>query len=64
MVMVEAMKKADSTDKKKYLPELANIKYDGVTVPISFDKNGDIYGGTLTLYTYKGGKRDLVKVIQ
>lgn len=64
MVMVEAMKKADSTDPKKYLPELAKIKYDGVTGPISFDKNGDINGGTLTLYTYKGGKRDLVKVIQ
>ena len=64
MVMVEAMKKANSTDPKKYLPELAKIKYDGVTGPISFDKNGDINGGTLTLYTYKGGKRDLVKVIQ
>ena len=64
MVMVEAMKKADSTDPKKYLPELAKIKYDGVTGPISFDKNGDINGGTLTLYTYKGGKRELVKVIQ
>jgi len=64
MVLVEAMKKADSTDPKKYLPELAKIKYDGVTGPISFDKNGDINGGTLTLYTYKGGKRELMRVIQ
>jgi branched-chain amino acid transport system substrate-binding protein len=64
MVLVEAMKKADSTDPKKYLPELAKIQYDGVTGPISFDQNGDINGGTLTLYTYRGGKRELVRVIQ
>jgi branched-chain amino acid transport system substrate-binding protein len=64
MVMVEAMKKANSTDPKAYLPELAKIKYEGVTGPIAFDKNGDIVNGTLTLFTYKGPQRDLVKVIQ
>jgi branched-chain amino acid transport system substrate-binding protein len=64
MVLVEAMKRADSIDPKAYLPELAKIRYDGVTGPISFDKNGDINGGTLTLYTFKGGKRELVRVIQ
>jgi branched-chain amino acid transport system substrate-binding protein len=64
MVMVEAMKKANSTDPKAYLPELAKIKYEGVTGPIAFDKNGDIMNGTLTLFTYKGPQRDLVKVIQ
>ena len=64
MVMVEAMKKANSTDPKAYLPELAKIKYEGVTGPIAFDKNGDIVNGTLTLFTYNGPKRELVKVIQ
>ncbi|MFZ9811035.1 MAG: branched-chain amino acid ABC transporter substrate-binding protein [Burkholderiaceae bacterium] len=64
MVMVEAMKKANSTDPKAYLPELAKIKYEGVTGPIAFDKNGDIVNGTLTLFTYDGPKRELVKVIQ
>jgi branched-chain amino acid transport system substrate-binding protein len=64
MVMVEAMKKANSADPKAYLPELAKIKYEGVTGPIAFDKNGDIVNGTLTLFTYKGPQRDLVKVIQ
>lgn len=64
MVMVEAMKKANSTDPKAYLPELAKIKYEGVTGPIAFDKNGDILNGTLTLYTFNGPKRELVKVIQ
>lgn len=64
MVMVEAMKRANSTNPKAYLPELAKIKYEGVTGPIAFDKNGDIMNGTLTLFTYKGPKRELVKVIQ
>ena len=64
MVMVEAMKKANSTDPKAYLPELAKIKYEGVTGPIAFDKNGDIVNGTLTLFTFNGPKRELLKVIQ
>lgn len=64
MVLVEAMKKAGSTDPKRYLPELAKIQYDGVTGPISFDKNGDINNGTLTLFTYRNGKREQMRVIQ
>jgi branched-chain amino acid transport system substrate-binding protein len=57
MVMVEAMKKAGSADSAKYLPELKKIAYKGVTGNIAFDDKGDIKDGTLTLYTYKGGKR-------
>jgi len=57
MVMVEAMKKAGSAEPAKYLPELSKIHYKGVTGQIAFDSKGDIKDGTLTLYTYKGGKR-------
>jgi branched-chain amino acid transport system substrate-binding protein len=57
MVMVAAMQKANSTDPKKYLPELAKIQYEGVTGTIAFDNFGDIRNGALTLYTYKGGKK-------
>ncbi|WP_286758126.1 branched-chain amino acid ABC transporter substrate-binding protein, partial [Ralstonia sp. RL] len=57
MVMVEAMKKAGSAEPAKYLPELHKISYKGVTGNIAFDPKGDIKDGTLTLYTYKGGKR-------
>jgi branched-chain amino acid transport system substrate-binding protein len=62
MVMVEAMKKANSADPAKYLPELAKIQHKGVTGPIAFDSKGDIKDGTLTLYTYKGGKRTQIAV--
>ena len=64
MTMVDAMQKANSVDPKKYLPELAKITHDGVTGKISFDNKGDIKGGNLTLFTYKGGKRDQIAVVQ
>src|SRR5690606_40956063 len=54
MTLVAAMQKADSADPKKYLPELAKIEHEGVTGKISFDNKGDIKGGNLTIFTYKG----------
>lgn len=57
MVMVAAMEKANSVEPSKYLPELAKIRYPGVTGLIEFDARGDMKSGTLTLYTYRGGKR-------
>ncbi len=62
MVMVDAMKKANSADPAKYLPMLAKTNYKGITGQIAFDAKGDIKDGTLTLYTYKGGKRSLMTV--
>ncbi|WP_211463992.1 branched-chain amino acid ABC transporter substrate-binding protein [Collimonas silvisoli] len=62
MTMVDAMQKAGSADPKKYLKELAKIHHKGVTGEISFDPKGDIKDGSLTLYTYKDGKRTLLTV--
>jgi len=36
----------------------------GVTGNISFDNKGDVKNGALTLYTYKGGKRDQLAVVR
>jgi branched-chain amino acid transport system substrate-binding protein len=64
-VMVDAMQRAKSSDPAKYLPELAKTTgYKGVTGTISFDAKGDIKNGALTLYTYKGGKRDPLAVVR
>ncbi len=64
-VMVAAMVKANSTDPAKYLPVLAKTEgYKGVTGTIAFDNKGDIKNGALTLYTYKGGKRDAIGVVR
>jgi len=64
MTMVEAMQKAGSSDPKVYLPELAKIHHKGVTGDIAFDPKGDILNGTLTLYSYKDGKRTLLSVVK
>jgi branched-chain amino acid transport system substrate-binding protein len=63
MVMVEAMKKAGSTESAKYLPELAKISYTGVTGPITFDEKGDIKNGAITLYKVSGGKWEVLEVV-
>lgn len=62
MAMVTAMQKAGSTAPAKYLPELARISYKGITGTIAFDPKGDIKDGTLTLYTFKAGHRQLLAV--
>jgi len=64
-VMVAAMVKAGSADPKVYLPVLAKTTdYKGVTGMISFDEKGDVKNGALTLYTYKGDKRDQIAVVR
>jgi len=56
MTLIEAMKKANSTDPAKYLPELAKISYGGITAKIEFDEHGDTKNGAITLYQVKDGK--------
>ena len=64
-VMVAAMVKAGSSEPAKYLPVLAKTDgYKGVTGNIAFDEIGDIKNGALTLYTFKGGKRDAIAVVR
>ena len=64
-LMADAMVKAKSSDPAKYLPVLAKTTgYKGVTGTISFDDKGDVKNGALTLYTYKGGKRDMLSVVR
>ncbi|KFC65926.1 branched-chain amino acid ABC transporter substrate-binding protein [Massilia sp. LC238] len=62
MTMAEAMVKAGSSQPAKYLPVLSKIQHRGVTGPIAFDARGDIKDGTITLYSFKGGKRSLLTV--
>ncbi len=55
MALVDAMKKANSPDPKKYLPFLAQTNLTGVTGPIVFDSRGDIKEGAVTLYQVRNG---------
>jgi len=64
-VMADAMVRAGSAQPSKYLAELSKTSgYKGVTGVISFDEKGDIKNGALTLYTYKGGKREQIAVVR
>jgi branched-chain amino acid transport system substrate-binding protein len=64
-VMVAAMVKAGSAEPAKYLPVLAKTEgFKGVTGTIAFDEKGDIKNGALTLFTYKGDKREQIAVVR
>jgi len=63
--MIEAMKKANSADPAKYLPELAKTEYAGVTAAsISYDEKGDLKNGTVTVYKVEGGDWKVMETIQ
>ena len=55
-VMIEAMRKSDSADPERYLPELAKTSYNGVTGKIEFNDKGDLKVGYVTVSVVQGGK--------
>jgi branched-chain amino acid transport system substrate-binding protein len=56
-VLVDAMKRANSIDPKKYIPELKKTNFKGVTANIGFEPNGELKNPAMTLYVYKDGKK-------
>ena len=56
-VLVDAMKRANSTDPKVYTPQLIKTKFKGVTTTIEFEPNGELKNPAMTLYVYKDGKK-------
>ena len=63
-LIIEAMKKANSPDPAKYLPELQKISYTGATGPISFDDKGDRKDAEITIFTMKDGKIEPIAVVK
>ena len=63
MVMADAMKRANSVVPANFLPEIGKTQYDGVTAHIEFDPAGDLKGGAISIYRYKGGKLDYVETL-
>ncbi len=57
MVLVDAMKRANSTDPKVYTAELLKTNYKGVTTTIGFEPNGELKNPSITLSVYKDGKK-------
>ena len=64
MVVVEAIKRADSVDPAKIVAELPKTQYAGVTsAALAFDANGDIKDGAVTIYQYTGETKTAVETI-
>lgn len=56
-VLVDAMKRANSTDPKIYTPELVKTNFKGVTTTVAFESNGELKNPAITLYVFKDGKK-------
>src|SRR4029079_10572702 len=63
-LLIEAMKKANSSDPAKYLPELAKSDFKGATGQISFDEKGDRKDAEMTIFTMKDGKLAPIAVVK
>lgn len=53
-VLVDAMKRAGSSDPKVYTAKLGETNYKGITTNVMFETNGELKNPSMTLYTYKG----------
>ena len=63
-LLIEAMKKANSADPAKYLPELQKISFTGATGPIAFDAKGDRKDAEMTIFTMKAGKLEPIAIVK
>jgi branched-chain amino acid transport system substrate-binding protein len=64
LAMVTAMQQAGSPEPAVYRPVLAKILYKGVTGTVAFDARGDVRDGVLTIYSFRGGRRQRVTVMK
>jgi branched-chain amino acid transport system substrate-binding protein len=55
-VVIEAMKRADSTDPARFGPEIYNVTLQGATGAIAFDAKGDRKDAEMTIFRMKEGK--------
>jgi branched-chain amino acid transport system substrate-binding protein len=56
-VLVDAMKRANSTDPKVYIAKMADMNFKGVTNTIAFESTGEMKNPAITLSVYKAGKK-------
>jgi len=63
-IIVDAMKRANSTDPAKILAQLPSTDYHGVIGETTFDPHGDLKHGVISLYDYKVGKKTLLDIVK
>ena len=62
--VIEAMKKANSTDPAKFGPEIFNVSFTGATGKVEFDAKGDRKGAEVTIFRMKDGKIAPVAIVK
>lgn len=63
-VLVDSMKRANSTDPAKILAAMPDTKMQGLVGNIAFDNKGDMKEGVITLYDFKDKKKTVLDVIK
>ena len=63
-IVVDAMKRANSTDPAKILAVMPSTDYKGLIGETTFDSKGDLKHGVISLYFYKGGKKTVLDVVK
>ena len=63
-VVIEAMRRANSTDPVKFTPEIYNVSVQGATGKIEFDAKGDRKDAEMTIFRLRGGKIVPVAVVR
>jgi branched-chain amino acid transport system substrate-binding protein len=62
--VIEAMKKANSTDPAKFTPEMFNVSFTGATGKVEFDAKGDRKDAEMTIFKLQGGKVVPVAIVK
>lgn len=63
-IIVDAMKRANSTDPMKIVAAMPSTDYKGVIGETTFDAKGDLKHGVISLYHYKAGKKSVLDVVR
>jgi branched-chain amino acid transport system substrate-binding protein len=63
-IIVDAMKRANSTNPAKILAAMPSTHYKGVIGETAFDSKGDLQHGVISLFYYKKGEKTLIDVMQ
>ena len=63
-IIVDAMKRAQSSNPAKILAAMPSTDYNGVIGETTFDSKGDLRHGVISLYGFKAGKKTLLDVVK
>jgi branched-chain amino acid transport system substrate-binding protein len=63
-IVVDAMKRASSTDPAKIVAQMPQTDHAGVIGQTQFDEHGDLRHGVISVYTYRAGKKTLLDAVK